>query len=46
MVRDGLGRIAQRYGCDLKALARANGLKAPGYSVRVGQQLRLEGCGG
>ena len=41
-----LGRIAQRYGCDLKALARANGLKAPGYSVRVGQQLRLEGCGG
>jgi len=41
---DTLGRIAQRQGCDVKALARANGLKAPAYSVRVGQQLRLEGC--
>jgi len=41
---DTLGRIAERYGCDVKTLARANGLKAPGYSVRQGQQLRLEGC--
>jgi membrane-bound lytic murein transglycosylase D len=41
---DTLGRIAQRHGCDVKALARANGLKAPGYSVRQGQQLKLEGC--
>ncbi|WP_372012926.1 transglycosylase SLT domain-containing protein [Pseudoxanthomonas sp. 10H] len=41
---DTLGRIAQRHGCDAKALARANGLKAPGYSVRQGQQLKLEGC--
>ena len=43
---DTLGRIAQRHGCEVKVLARANGLKAPGYSVRVGQQLRLEGCKG
>ena len=42
---DTLGRIAQRYDCEVKALARANGLKAPGYAVRQGQQLRLEGCG-
>ena len=43
---DTLGRIAQRHGCEVKVLARANGLKAPGYSVRVGQRLRLEGCKG
>ena len=43
---DTLGRIAQRHGCEVKALARANGLKAPGFNVRVGQQLRLEGCKG
>ena len=42
---DTLGRIAQRYDCEVKALARANGLKAPAYSVRQGQQLKLEGCG-
>ena len=41
---DTLGRIAQRHGCEVKALARANGLKAPGYSVKQGQQLKLEGC--
>lgn len=41
---DTLGRIAQRHGCEVKTLARANGLKAPAYNVRVGQQLRLEGC--
>jgi membrane-bound lytic murein transglycosylase D len=43
---DTLGRIAQRHGCDVKSLARANGLKAPAYGVRQGQQLKLEGCGG
>jgi membrane-bound lytic murein transglycosylase D len=41
---DTLGRIAQRYGCDVKSLARANKVKAPAYSVRRGQQLKLEGC--
>jgi len=41
---DTLGRIAQRHDCQVKTLARANGLKAPAYSLRQGQQLRLEGC--
>lgn len=41
---DTLGRIAQRFQCDLKQLARANGLRAPGYSVRQGQTIRLESC--
>ncbi|WP_374013647.1 transglycosylase SLT domain-containing protein [Pseudoxanthomonas koreensis] len=41
---DTLGRIAERHGCALKALARANGLRAPAYALRQGQQLRLEGC--
>jgi len=40
-----LGRIAQRYGCSLQALARANNLRAPGYSLRAGQRLSLEPCG-
>ncbi len=38
--------IAQNYRCELKTLARANRLKAPGYMVRVGQVLVLKGCGG
>lgn len=41
---ENLGKIAQRYDCEVKTLARANGLKAPGYSVHAGQQLKLEGC--
>ncbi|WP_246189383.1 lytic transglycosylase [Pseudoxanthomonas kalamensis] len=41
---DSLGRIAQRNGCSLKTLARANGVHAPRYSVRQGQVLKLEGC--
>ncbi len=36
--------IAQRYQCDTKVLAAANGLQAPRYLVRQGQQLELEGC--
>lgn len=39
-----LGGIAQRYGCDVGALARANGLRAPAYAVRQGQSLTLEDC--
>ena len=42
---ENLGRIAQRYGCSLQALARANNLRAPSYSVRVGQRLSLAPCG-
>jgi membrane-bound lytic murein transglycosylase D len=41
---DTLGRIAQKHDCDLKSLARANGLKAPAYCVRPGQTIKLEGC--
>ena len=41
---DTLGKIAQKHDCDLKQLARANGLKAPAYSVRPGQSIKLEGC--
>lgn len=42
---DTLGRIAQKYQCELKPLAQANGLKAPGYALRLGQSLKLVGCG-
>ncbi|PJK01063.1 lytic transglycosylase [Lysobacteraceae bacterium NML91-0213] len=41
-----LGRIAQRYGCDLGTLARANELRAPSYAIRPGQELTLAGCSG
>jgi len=36
--------IAQRYQCDTKTLAAANGLKAPSYVLQQGQRLKLEGC--
>lgn len=42
---DTLGRIAQKYQCDLKSLARANRLKAPAYTLKPGQTIRLKGCG-
>ncbi len=41
---DTLGRISQRYQCDLKQLARANGIKAPAYNVRPGQEITLTSC--
>ncbi|TYT25142.1 transglycosylase SLT domain-containing protein [Luteimonas viscosa] len=41
---DTLVAIAQRYQCDTKVLAAANGLRAPRYLVRQGQRLKLEGC--
>ena len=42
---DTLMSIAREYGCSVPDLARANGLKAPRYSVRVGQRIQLKGCG-
>jgi membrane-bound lytic murein transglycosylase D len=39
-----LTAIAQRYQCDLRDLAKANGIKAPRYSIRPGQKLSLAGC--
>ncbi len=42
---DTLGRIADKHDCELKALAKANGLRAPGYIVKPGSSIKLEGCG-
>jgi membrane-bound lytic murein transglycosylase D len=39
-----LGRIAQKFDCEIPQLARANGLRAPAYALRMGQSLKLEGC--
>ena len=39
-----LTSIAQKFQCDTGDLARANNIKAPRYSIRPGQRLRLEGC--
>lgn len=36
--------ISQRYQCDTKTLAAANGLKAPRYTLQQGQRLTLAGC--
>jgi membrane-bound lytic murein transglycosylase D len=41
-----LTQVAQQYQCDMRALAKANGIKAPRYMVRPGQKLKLEGCRG
>ena len=41
-----LTRVAQQYQCDMRALAKANGIKPPRYMVRPGQRLKLEGCRG
>jgi membrane-bound lytic murein transglycosylase D len=40
-----LGSIADKFQCDVRELARANGLKAPAYALRQGQVLKLQGCG-
>ncbi len=40
-----LAAIARRYECgSAKSLARANGLKAPRYTIRPGQRITLSGC--
>lgn len=41
---DTLGAIANRFQCEVPALARANGLRAPAYALKPGQSLKLEGC--
>jgi membrane-bound lytic murein transglycosylase D len=41
---DTLGGIADRYSCDLKQLAKANGLRAPRYALKQGQSLKMTGC--
>lgn len=48
VVRSGetLHAIARRYGCAVNAVARANGVAAPKYLIRVGQRLKLPSCRG
>jgi membrane-bound lytic murein transglycosylase D len=41
-----LTQVAQRYQCDMRMLAKANGIKAPRYMVKPGQRLELQGCKG
>ena len=41
-----LTRVAQQYQCDMRVLAKANGIKPPRYMVWPGQKLKLEGCKG
>ena len=43
---DTLMSISRKYDCRIGELAKANGIKAPRYTVKPGQQIRLEGCGG
>jgi membrane-bound lytic murein transglycosylase D len=43
---DTLSTIARKYSCDdVRALAKANHLHAPGYALKPGQELSLRGCG-
>lgn len=46
VVRKGetLHAIARRFGCGVPAVAQANGLRPPSYTIRAGQRLRLPGC--
>ena len=41
---DTLGRIADKHDCELKVLAKANGLRGPSYIVKPGASIKLEGC--
>jgi membrane-bound lytic murein transglycosylase D len=43
---DSLAGIARRIRCsDIHDIAKANGLRAPQYSIKPGQVLKLPGCG-
>ncbi|RXR05170.1 transglycosylase SLT domain-containing protein [Pseudoxanthomonas composti] len=42
---DTLGGIAGKFDCEVPELAKANKLRAPGYALKPGQQLKLVGCG-
>jgi membrane-bound lytic murein transglycosylase D len=42
---DSLASIARARRCQIGALASANGIRKPKYVIRIGQKLRLSGCG-
>jgi len=42
---DSLQAIAKARRCNVGALAAANGIKKPKYVIRVGQRIKLTGCG-
>lgn len=43
---DTLSAIARKYSCDdMRELAKANHLHAPRYELKLGQELKLSGCG-
>ncbi len=42
---DTLASIARKYDCNLGELAKANGVKGPRYAVKLGQRIKLQGCG-
>jgi len=39
-----LTAISKKFQCDMRELAEANRIKAPRYSIKPGQTLKLEGC--
>ena len=41
---DTLASIARKYDCRIGELAQANGIKAPRYTVKPGQRIKLQGC--
>lgn len=47
LVRKGetLHAIARRFGCSVPAVAKVNDLRAPHYTIRSGQRLKLPSCG-
>jgi membrane-bound lytic murein transglycosylase D len=42
---DSLASIARARRCDVGRLASSNGIKKPKFMIRIGQKLRLNGCG-
>ncbi len=42
---DSLGKVADKFDCDLAELARANGIRGKSYPIKPGQTIKLAGCG-
>jgi membrane-bound lytic murein transglycosylase D len=41
---DSLAAIAREHSCDVGVLAKENRLKSPGYLIKPGQRIKLQGC--